>query len=170
MFFLFSPPPKFNSHNIINLIEAKIKNIYFITEMRMENQDLVLQKDIYKDFWIFSQQCRCIENKSSELEVTKNLLTKSIKLDYPLSLYLKVIRNPDRVEWLFGPYTTGSYEVLLPDSYGAIKFQKEGSLKIQIDPTKDISIILKYTDPTGWSTYSPLLKVGVFTPVQEWKR
>jgi hypothetical protein len=145
--------------NILNK-ENKIKII----------TDEIFIKDIYKDFWIYSQQCRCIENKSSELEITKNLFTKSIKLNYPLSLYLKVHRNPDSVEWIFGPYTTGSYEVLLPNSYGAIKFQKEGSLKIQIDPTKDIDIILKYTDPTGWTTYSPLLKVGVFTPILEWKR
>ena len=145
--------------NILNK-ENKIKII----------TDEIYIKDVYKDFWIFSQQCKCIENKSSDLENTKNLLFKSIRLDSSLSVYLKIQRNPDSIEWLFGPYTSGSYEVLLPDTYVAMKLQKKGSLKIQIDNTKDISFVLKYTDPTGWSTYSPLLKVGVFTPVQEWKR
>lgn len=132
--------------------------------------DEIFIKDVLTNFWIYSQECKCIEDKTYDLENTKNLLTKSIRLDAPLSIDLKIKRLPDQVEWNFGPYTEGSYEVLLPDSYGAIKFQKTGSLKIQIDPNKDIGIILKYTDPTGWTTYSPLQKIGIFTPTVDWKR
>jgi len=154
---------------ITGLFDLK-KKIFNIENKMNVITDEIFIKDVVSNFWIYNQECKCIEDKTQDLENTKNLLTKSIRLDVPLSIDLKIKRHPDQVEWIFGPYTEGSYEVLLPDSYGAIKFQKVGSLKIQIDPDKDIGIILKYTDPTGWSTYSPLLKVGIFTPIVDWKR
>lgn len=174
-----------DNNSEINLFPSKLvlDSVWFITGifdlkkkiLHKDNKisliiDEIFIKNIEKDFWTYSQKCKCIENNSFDLENTKKILTYSIQLDKPLSVNLDIQRYPDRVEWKFGPYSMGTYEVLLPDSYSAIKFQKEGSLKIQIDAAKDISMILKYTDPTGWSTYSPLLKVGILNPSLEWKR
>jgi len=126
--------------------------------------------DIKDQFWIYSLECQCIEDKSFDLVNIKKRFESSLRPDEPLFINLKISKAPDRVDWYFGPYSVGSYEILLPESYGVIKFRRQGSLNIQIDPHKDMNIILKYTHPTGWSTYSPLLKAGTVTPNLNWKR
>ena len=126
--------------------------------------------DIKENFWIYSLECLCIEDRSFDLVNIKERFDNSLRPNEPLFINLNILKTPDRVDWNFGPYSVGSYEILLPQSYGVIKFRRQGSLNIQIDPHKDMSIILKYTDPTGWSTYSPLLKAGTVTPNLNWKR
>ncbi len=154
---------------ITGLFDLKKKILGVENKIKVITDEIYI-KDVDSNFWIYNQECKCIEDKTHDLENVKKILTKSILMDAPLSVSLKIKRQPDQIEWIFGPYTEGAYEVLLPESNGAMQFQKVGSLKIQLDTKKDIGIIVKYTDPTGWSTYSPSLKVGIFTPTVDWKR
>lgn len=132
--------------------------------------DGIFINDIKENFWIYSLECLCIEDRSFDLVNIKKRFDNSLRPNEPLFINLNIFKTPDRVDWNFGPYSVGLYEILLPESYGVIKFRRQGSLNIQIDPHKDMRIILKYTDPTGWSTYSPLLKAGAVTPNLYWKR
>ncbi len=81
----------------------------------------------------------------------------------PLEVRLSHDQPTKTMSWRFGPYSEGTYEVLLLSGSGRpgvsipIVIPRQGSMPYWL--TRPLRFVLKYRSPEGWQTYSPVFEV-----------
>jgi hypothetical protein len=84
----------------------------------------------------------------------------------PLSL--SVTNNDGWIAWNFGPYDTGTYNVI-SDYIGNLPLPAtQNGLRTQV--RRELDITLRYTAPDGWVTYSPPLRLKPNGELLAWSR
>jgi hypothetical protein len=94
----------------------------------------------------------------------------SLRESAPLSLKLEY--SKDRVSWEFGPYKEGEYQLLFERTAGTVYPLPPSGSRIVYLNDMTIPVRLRYASPQGWTTYSPLLNLRIFSDRArlDWKR
>lgn len=82
--------------------------------------------------------------------------------------------STSRLGWRFGPWTEGRYEILLagdaekPEVSIPVPLLREGEAPFTVGDS--FRVIVKYSSPEGWRTYSPVLTLDPAKGRLSWKR
>lgn len=82
--------------------------------------------------------------------------------------------STSRLGWRFGPWTVGRYEILLagdeekPEVSIPVPLLREGEAPLTVGDS--FRVIVKYSSPEGWRTYSPVLTLDPSVGRLAWER
>jgi hypothetical protein len=115
--------------------------------------------------YAYAPDCRCMQDVSATIPALSAQLQEAWR-HAPLTL--KVTNHDGWISWNFGPYDTGSYNVI-SDYVGNLPLPAtQNGFRTNI--RKDLEITLRYTAPEGWVTYSPPLILKPDGEVLAWSR
>lgn len=91
----------------------------------------------------------------------------SIRFAAPLSASFRT--GGQTLSWKFGPYQNGTYSVIIANGIQSFVLPAQDSFRLPGVPAMTLRV--KYTAPTGWTTYSPELSLELTrTGSVEWRR
>jgi hypothetical protein len=121
---------------------------------------LCLHDTAGKRFWQYAAATREVR------EVTAPVRCPSMRADASLNATFRA-RDGD-LFWDFGPYTDGSYRVLIADGIMAYDVPRHDAFHLA--GVEKLTLRLRYQSPAGWVTYSPDIMVDFKRPVTTWRR
>lgn len=124
-----------------------------------------LQFDASLPLYAYAADCVCMRDISAEIPQRSARWYRQLR-NAPLAL---TVRNRDGwIDWQFGPYTQGTYNVI-SNFVGNLSLPaQQPGLRTNI--RRDIELTLRYTAPEGWITYSPPLRLTPDGTVLTWAR
>jgi hypothetical protein len=127
--------------------------------------DLYLAKAQGKPLFAYDPQCNCMRDQSADAELRRQQLTASLRAQAPLSVRFEYRQRT--VNWQFGPYTDGSYQ-LVSDRIGVIPAPPQGQMRALL--AEDAGFYVRYQSPEGWQSYSEEFRIQHDGPVIDWVR
>ncbi|MDM8545152.1 glycosyltransferase family 39 protein [Candidatus Venteria ishoeyi] len=112
------------------------------------------------EFFQYQTACACIKNITPQLEPQLQQWRSQRKSTAPLSVQLSY--QGHHLQWQFGPYTTGSYQIIDPVLFGASPLPAKGQVRTRY-PEPQFRFYLRYQSLEGWIRYSPLLTLDFTT-------
>ncbi|HEY0962597.1 MAG TPA: hypothetical protein VGE69_09585 [Pseudomonadales bacterium] len=124
-----------------------------------------LQFDTALPLYAYAAGCNCMRDVSNDIPRQRAEWQRRLR-KAPLSL---AIRNRDGwIDWEFGPYAVGAYNVISSHVGNLPLPANQPGLRTNI--RRDIELTLRYTAPEGWVTYSPPLRLRSDGTVLAWAR
>lgn len=124
-----------------------------------------LQFDATLPVYAYAANCNCMRDVSADIAHQQEYSHKHVR-NAPLSLR---VRNRDGwIDWQFGPYEHGTYNVV-SNFIGNLPLPAEQP-GLRTNIRRDIELMLRYTAPEGWVTYSPPLRLTPDGTVLAWAR
>ncbi len=115
-------------------------------------------------FFSFAAKCACIQEITQDAPSLLAAWQQNLR-EAPLSV--QVSEQNSLVRWQFAPYTSGAYQLIVPDLFGVVPLPAGGQMRARLPEV--MRFCVRYTDPEGWHTYSPwltlTLKRGDFAQV-----
>ena len=127
--------------------------------------DLYLAKAQGKPLFAYDPQCHCMRDQSADADLRREQLTASLRAQAPLSVRFEYRQRT--VNWQFGPYTDGSYQ-LVSDRIGVIPAPPQGQMRALL--AEDAGFYVRYQSPEGWQSYSEEFRIQHDGPVIDWVR
>ncbi len=115
--------------------------------------------------YVFNPECSCF-NVSSESPVEIRAALDDA-LDPDAALEFSFAYQNRQFSWSFGPYDEGVYHVV-SNVAGVFPAPRTGNLAVILED--NTPLILRYTSPSGWTTYSDELFVVEGAPAVVWER
>lgn len=117
------------------------------------------------DVFAYSSTTQSMIDISSEIAERRNISEEKNKENVPL--YFTIKNNNGLIEWQFGPYTEGIYEIF-SESGGSFNMSATGVWKTGVQNA--ISFYLQYNSLDGWITRSPLITLPADGTSIRWSR
>jgi hypothetical protein len=132
---------------------------------------VVVVDDIYlaqaqgKPLFAYDPQCHCMRDQSSEAGIRLQQLSANLRPQAALRVQFEYRQRT--VNWQFGPYTDGSYQ-LVSNRIGVIPAPPQGQMRALL--AEDAGFYVRYQSPEGWQSYSDEFRINHDGPVINWVR
>lgn len=132
---------------------------------------VVVVDDIYlaqaqgKPLFAYDPQCQCMRDQSIDAGLRLQQWAATLRPQAPLSVRFEYQQRT--VNWQFGPYTDGSYQ-LVSDLIGVIPAPAQGQMRALL--AEDAGFYVRYQSPEGWQSYSDEFRINHDGPVINWVR
>lgn len=136
-----------------------------------QSSPVVVVDDIYltlaenKPLFVYDARCQCMQDESASADVRRQQLLASLRPLAPLSVQFEYQQRT--VNWQFGPYTDGSYQ-LVSDQIGVIPAPPEGQMRALL--AEGAEFYVRYQSPEGWQSYSDRFLINHDGPAIDWVR
>jgi hypothetical protein len=114
----------------------------------------------------YSPACVCMQDVSATIPERLRRHRDNLRPQAPLTLAISNARG--LVSWAFGPYEAGTYNVLF-EELGNLPLPRE-QRNLRTSVTEGIDVMLRYTAPDGWTSYSPRLRLEPDGVAVNWSR
>jgi hypothetical protein len=121
----------------------------------------LISHEKYKHVWKLNVPMKTLISYNGENYFNSNCkdITERVRLTAPLSLSIKYKKST--LEWEFGPYKNGSYDLVFGSGGESVyPMPYTGSRSVPLNGI-DVRLRLRYSSPDGWLTYSPLLVLSI---------
>lgn len=127
--------------------------------------DIFLSEAAGKPLFSFDVMCACMRDASAEAQQRLQQSALAVRQQAPLSVNFAY--RSSVISWKFGPYTSGSYQ-LVSNRIGVINAPAIGSMRAIL--AEGAGFYIRYQSPEGWLTYSDLFQVVHNGPEIVWVR
>lgn len=127
--------------------------------------DPIYLDESYARLYRYNNSCTCMENISSSIETRIEEFERRLRPDAALSLHFEYQQGI--FSWAFGPYESGSYQVV-SEVLGVLPAPASGELRVTLE--NNAPFYLRYTAPEGWISYSSIQRIQHNAPAVSWER
>ncbi|MFM1897559.1 MAG: hypothetical protein RLZZ385_2633 [Pseudomonadota bacterium] len=113
----------------------------------------------------YDHECDCMADISDTLEARRSNIRANLRESAPLNVEFEY--SSGNFVWQFGPYTDGAYRIV-SNVLGVADVPPAGELGATLQA--GAKIMVRYTSPEGWVTYSENLPVVHDGPRVTWQR
>ena len=132
---------------------------------------VVVVDDIYlaqaqgKPVFAYDPECQCMSDQSAQAGLRLQQLSANLRPQAALRVQFEYRQRT--VNWQFGPYTDGSYQ-LVSNRIGVIPAPPQGQMRALL--AEDAGFYVRYQSPEGWQSYSDEFRINHDGPVINWVR
>lgn len=127
--------------------------------------DPVLVENLPESLWRYEQSCRCMAQLTESISEVFGPHLAAIDSDQSLAMQFTYVAG--YFSWRFGPYENGQYHVISSE-FGVIQMPRSGNLRIDLEA--EVEFYLRYTSPSGWTTYSDEMRIVESVNAERWER